>query len=617
MKRFTPFVLALLLAAAPAEGPLPEVVPNDNRVPAGEMRGDTLVLQLTTTMARWYPETDDGPWAEVPAVAVEGETPTIPSPLIRVREGTVIDVTVTNELPDSAITIQGLATRPVARGDSVVVAPGESHRFVFEAGAPGTYAYWMRPGEIDFDLAERETMVGALIVDAEGAPADDRVFVMNIWGDAIMEPDSTGADAPVGYRNALAINGRSFPFNERIEATVGETQRWRVVNGTIRVHPMHLHGFYFDIERRGSLWADSGYVADDVRRAVTEDMNRFQTMDISWTPDRDGSWLFHCHIGFHMTPQFARLDPPEDDHGHDVEDMASHMVGLVLGIDVRYPEGMSAPPRGEARRLRLYVQEGEPRGPAPRALGYVLQEGDEPPAPDSVVISGPPILVTRDEPTDILVINRMGEPTGVHWHGLELESWSDGVPGWSGEDGRRAPAIMPADSFLARLTLPRAGTFMYHTHLNDIEQLTSGLYGPLVVLEPGETFDPLRDHIYMVGWNGEGETGPPFLVNDAFESPPELEVPAGPHRFRLLNMGPAARLTYSLLRDGEPVTWRAQARDGAALPEHQRVEGEARLRINVGETADVTAELEPGDYEMVVEHPQGAPRWYVQRIVVR
>ena len=63
--------------------------------------------------------------------------------------------------------------------------------------------------------------------------------MMNIWGDLL---DSTT------YRNALAINGRSWPYTERIEATVGDSVRWRVINATARPHPMHLHGFYFRID---------------------------------------------------------------------------------------------------------------------------------------------------------------------------------------------------------------------------------------------------------------------------------------------------------------------------------------------------------------------------------
>ena len=37
------------------------------------------------------------------------------------------------------------------------------------------------------------------------------------------------------------------------------------------------------------------------------------------------------------------------------------------------------------------------------------------------------LTLTRDVTTEVTVVNRLRQPTGVHWHGLELESYSDGV----------------------------------------------------------------------------------------------------------------------------------------------------------------------------------------------
>ena len=57
--------------------------------------------------------------------------------------------------------------------------------------------------------------------------------------------------------------------------------------------------------------------------------------------------------------------------------------------------------------------------------------------------------------------------------------------------------IHAGHEFEARFTPPRAGTFMYHTHMNEVEQVEAGLSGPLIVLEPGQVFDPARDHVVM------------------------------------------------------------------------------------------------------------------------
>jgi FtsP/CotA-like multicopper oxidase with cupredoxin domain len=588
---------------------LPAVRANDNRVPAGRLEGDTLHISLVVGMARWHPSADDGPYADVEAFAEEGKAPEIPGPLIRVREGTVIDATVRNSLADSTVTITGLATRPAGQLDSLVLRPGESARVQFSAGAPGTYFYNAdigRPAALDRG-DERQTASGAFIVDPGGGSPPDRVFVMNIW--------STEVDS-LTSREALAINGRSFPWTERLNSAVGDTVHWRWINATARNHPMHLHGFFFRVDEKGDRWSDSVYTPDQRRLAVTEFMPLFTTMAVTWVPEREGNWLFHCHIGFHAVPD-AQLDPPaEHGHEHYSGDIRQHMAGLVMAITVRPTGHPAAEVRDQVRRVRLFVQEGKPRGRAPRAMSFVLQRGDTPPAPDSVDIPGQPLVLTRGEPADVTILNRLSEPTSVHWHGLELESWSDGVAGWSGMGPRVAPAIQPGDSFVARLSQPRAGTFIYHTHLNDFEQLTSGMYGGIVVLEPGQRFDPSTDHLYVAGWDGPDFRIDLVVNGDTLSPPTEFRVGV-PHRLRFVNIGMAGRFRFRMLRDSTPVTWRSIAKDGADLPPSQATEGPATVRLGVGETADVLfTPMEPGVYRLEVPRGRGPARWS-QRIVVR
>jgi FtsP/CotA-like multicopper oxidase with cupredoxin domain len=604
-------VLPLALAFA-AAADTARVVPNDNREPAGRLRAGVLTVRLDVVRAEWRPEADSGPGITVEAFAEAGKPPRIPGPLLRVPTGTTIVATVTNTLPDSTVTVFGLVARPAdstARA-GVAIPPGQSREVRFQAGAPGTYLYWGRVG-VQSDSVEREQLAGAFVVDSAGGPHRDRVFVMNIWGSPV---DS------VTFQNALAINGRSFPYNERVQATVGDTLRWRVINATGRGHPMHLHGFYFAIGAVGDPWGDTVYAPADRRMVVTETMRPGQTMDLAWTPDRDGNWLFHCHITFHVAPPFARFTPSASaDTGMASETMSHdprmHMAGLALGITVSPPRGYRAAARERPRALRLLVQEGRPRLHAARALGYVLERGADP-ARDSVEIPGSVLVLTRGEPTDITVVNRLAEPTGVHWHGIELESYSDGVVGWSGSGDRLAPRIAPGDSFTARLTLPRAGTFMYHTHLNDLVQLTSGLYGAIVVLEPGRTLDPATDHVLVAGW--DGAEGTPWIVVNGDSAPPPLTLAAGvTHRFRLVNIGSAGRLGFKLERAGASVTWRRVAKDGADLPPAQVREHAAQERLDVGETMDVVlAAPAPGSYRLTVGYGL-AERTWTREVVVR
>jgi FtsP/CotA-like multicopper oxidase with cupredoxin domain len=222
----------------------------------------------------------------------------------------------------------------------------------------------------------------------------------------------------------------------------------------------------------------------------------------------------------------------------------------------------------------------------------------------------------RGEPTDITVVNHLKQPTAVHWHGIELESYSDGVAGWSGAGARLAPLVAPGDSFVAHLTLPRAGTFIYHTHLGDLEQLTSGLYGAIVVLEPGARFDSTTDHVLVIGWDG-GQDPPRVLVNGD-SLPPPIELATGSrHRFRFVNIGAAGFWTIRLTRDTRLAIWKRLAIDGADLPAAQASMRPAETAMDVGQTADFEFNATtPGDYLLTIGGSQGKAL-YSRKLVVR
>ncbi|MEP7001707.1 MAG: multicopper oxidase domain-containing protein [bacterium] len=586
--------------------PVPVVEANDNRHAAGVMRGDSLFVELDVRMARWFPEAADGQFVDTPVIGEVGHAPQIPGPLIRAKEGTTIVARLTNALPDSTVTWHGVSTKPGA--DSVMLRPGESRTVRFLVGRAGTYVYAVRVGVLDTKVREREQALGAFVVDKRGDSGTDRVFVLNIWGEQL---DSAT------YQNALAINGRAWPFTERIQANLGDTLHWRIVNGSARAHPMHLHGFYFRILERGDGMRDSVLARSDQETVVTETMAPFSTMRTSWVAEREGNWLFHCHLAFHVNSDARFAIGTDHNSQHDANmssDATRHMSGLVLGIEIRAPAKAHHVDRSGARRMRLLVQEGRPRGRAKRALGFVLQK-DAAPAADSIEIPGTPLILTRGQPTDITVVNHLAEGTAVHWHGLELESYSDGVAGWSGAMNRLARPIAPKDSFVAHLTLKRAGTFIYHTHLNDVEQLTSGMYGALVVMEPGERYDPRTDHLFVVGWDGTDDP-PHLLVNGDSTPPPRVLAVGKHHRLRFIFIGAVGGEPFTLLSDTVPARWRPVARDGFTLPQSQRGERAARIEGWAGQTYDFDFDARtPGEYTLVAGDP-AKPMW-IGRLVVR
>lgn len=110
--------------AAVAEKNFPEITANDNRLPRGHLSNGVLTIELEARIGTWYPEERDGPGLQVQAFAEAGPPAEIPGPLIRVPEGTEIQVSVRNTIPGAALVIHGLHTRPGSSDDTVQLAPG-------------------------------------------------------------------------------------------------------------------------------------------------------------------------------------------------------------------------------------------------------------------------------------------------------------------------------------------------------------------------------------------------------------------------------------------------------------------------------------------------------------
>ncbi|MEO8561671.1 MAG: multicopper oxidase domain-containing protein [bacterium] len=577
----------------------PNALANDNRTPAGTRVGDTLVLKLTVVQATWRIYGDTLPGFKAAAFAEEGKAPLIPGPLVRIRVGTPIHVVIHNPLGDTLI-FRGLTARR-SWSDSLLVLPNDSGDARFVATQAGTFMYWgaLATEQRKVALAGRDRglvrprydsqLAGAYIVDAPGPVPQDRVLVITERADQV--PPSKRDRHQILGREFVAINGRAWPHTERMTYALGDTIRWRIVNPTIQAHPMHLHGFYFRVDSHGSARRgdDSVYTAAQRRMAVTELVRVGETASITWSPDRPGGWIFHCHLTQHaaMLPRVDNMEEIDYPESHDHADPDHHTVqgmnGAILGITVMGRERTVATWR-PGKRMRLYVQSDSAPSDKTRRFGYVLQRG-APPKRDSVENPGPVLLLTRGEPTSIEVVNRATEPTAVHWHGIELESYYDGAPGWSGRPGSRtAPAIRPESTFEVRITPKRAGTFMYHTHFNEMRQQYGGLVGALLVLEPGQRWNPSRDLLFLISEADDGS----LLINGSPIPPtPKLEV-GTTYRLRFANVAVfRPTLFVRVARDSaSPLVWRPIAKDGFDLSRARAVPGPSTSPLASGETAD-------------------------------
>ncbi|WP_052889594.1 multicopper oxidase family protein [Thermogemmatispora carboxidivorans] len=92
-------------------------------------------------------------------------------------------------------------------------------------------------------------------------------------------------------------------------------------------------------------------------------------------------------------------------------------------------------------------------------------------------VPGPMIRVAAGDHVRITVINHFHEATSIHWHGLEVPSQQDGVPGLGQQP------IQPGQRYVYDFTVhdQDVGTHWYHSHYNDLNEVAGGCYGAFIV----------------------------------------------------------------------------------------------------------------------------------------
>jgi FtsP/CotA-like multicopper oxidase with cupredoxin domain len=238
---------------------------NDNRARAGTEQHGVLTVRLVAQSVAWRPDGPAGCALSVHAFAEEGKQPQIPGPLIRVRSGAEVRVSVRNALA-VPLWVCGLQDRSAGPPfDSTRLEPGATRDFSFTATMPGAWFYSAGQSSAAVPASNADgQLVGALVVDTlpAGATAlrDDRVLVLTRWS-------PTGTLTASGYQ-LNAINGLSWPHTERLTYTQGDSVLWHVINPSNAVHEMHLHGFFFSVPARGLHTASTAPVPPNARRVM-------------------------------------------------------------------------------------------------------------------------------------------------------------------------------------------------------------------------------------------------------------------------------------------------------------------------------------------------------------
>jgi len=215
---------------------------------------------------------------------------------------------------------------------------------------------------------------------------------------------------------------------------------------------------------------------------------------------------------------------------------------------------------------------------------------------------GPTIEAIEGDRLRIYVTNHLPEPTTVHWHGVILPNGMDGVAGLTQKP------IPVGETFMYELTVKYPGTFMYHSHFDEMTQIALGMAGMLIV-HPKKLGGPRvdRDFVLMTHeWRLDvGAKRPdPTVMNEfnvltfnskAFPGTAPLVVGKGERvRIRLGNLSPMDHHPIHIHGTNFVVT----ATDGGYVPTSAQIP-DTTVLVPVGSTRVI--ELVPeelGDWAM-------------------
>lgn len=106
-------------------------------------------------------------------------------------------------------------------------------------------------------------------------------------------------------------------------------------------------------------------------------------------------------------------------------------------------------------------------------------------------VPGKEIRVKEGEAIRATLINKLEEPTSIHWHGVPLSNKQDGIPGVTQD------AVLPGEDFTYEFVANDPGTYWYHSHQNGVNQIDKGLYGTLIV-EPKDGENVNKDYTLVL-----------------------------------------------------------------------------------------------------------------------
>ncbi|MBV8595175.1 MAG: multicopper oxidase domain-containing protein [Candidatus Eremiobacteraeota bacterium] len=219
-------------------------------------------------------------------------------------------------------------------------------------------------------------------------------------------------------------------------------------------------------------------------------------------------------------------------------------------------------------------------------------------------VPGPTIHVRQGDRVRVVLVNDLPAPTTVHFHGLPVDPDMDGVPGMSQN------AVQPGQSFVYEFTARDAGTYIYHTHFDDLNQLDRGLYGAVVVDEAKPQTHYNRDYLMLLSsWRIISDTENYFSINGKSYPLTKPYLVTRGDRVRIREINISGTEFHTMHVHGH--RFQVVAIDGQTVAPQNR-QSMVTLTIGPGETRDIAfmANAKPGTWMVhchVLDHLMNGP----------
>lgn len=272
-----------------------------------------------------------------------------PGPTLEATEGDRVRIVLRNELPEpTSIHWHGFELPFSQDGASGYhpfearrpVMPGATEVYEFDVLRPGTLMY-----HTGFNVMKQQGLGlgGMFVVHArQNEPRIDKDFAIMLqqWS---FRPGNPNPDVNAMEPSFATFNGKTAPAFPNLEVEQGDRVRIRFANLSLMFHPIHLHGYVFEIVGTGG-----GSIPRAARwKDVTVTIGPGETRDIELVAWNPGTWRMHCHVLHHLMNQMPNAPMGIAPH----EGMFTHLEvnPKRAGYDPRSPDAPWSYPRGGAR----------------------------------------------------------------------------------------------------------------------------------------------------------------------------------------------------------------------------------------------------------------------------